>query len=413
MNNSAKLSFVDKNQSFWQTGTILGSGFGLVSMFLGSQIAKDYGAGTAILCILLGNFLLWFVGLAIVSMTKERANTLENIRDFLGPFTASIAAVVIVASFLVWYAFQMTYLSPSIKALAGPGNTEIKISTALGFACAAIGMGGIWAIKRINIFCFPILAILLSYILMKNGKQVNFEGTWGLSFIGVILVILTWLPGTVNLSTFFRHSRSRAESILGLTLMSIIHILFQCGFVITGVSDPVDLVQNGLKSNNSIFLISIIAFYGLSFLCVNLLNIYWASIGWEAFFKHKQESKSYAITGILGTGIYIFFQSSALVSVIELLGTTFIANLGLTLIASYMTKIFIQHRVRLIDKLANSFCWFFSCFIAFIWAVFFGKDVIESVFVGISTCLLIFCLIIMMEETYWSIKNLPNKVKRF
>jgi hypothetical protein len=413
MGPTTEFSFKEKNQSFWQLGLILGSGLGLVSMVIGGAIAKMYGSGIAFTSILLGNFILWFIGLGIISMTGQRSHAVQNIKESLGRFSSFVAAIILVAAFLVWYALQIKVPTESLSLILGTHsdllNTfELRVSAFLGFACALIGMGGIKIIKWINISSFPFLILFLICILYKSGNIVNFKGSWGISLGGILLVVLTWFPGTINLSTFFRHSRSRADSLLGLSLMTVLHIIFQCAFLFINISDPAELVSRGKLSGDAVFLYATIGFVVLSFFCVNLLNIYWASIGWEVFFSDKQESKSYAVIGLLGTVIYMFFQSTELISFIEALGTTFIANLGVILISGYIVKQIVKHRVRKIDRLSNSICWFAGCTSSAILLSMYPSNVVNAILGGVNTCLIVFAAIIFAEEIGWSIKHMPE-----
>jgi hypothetical protein len=409
-----EIQFDKENQSFWQTGLILSSGFGLVSTMVGGLVSKQYGAGTAVTSILLGNFILWFIGLGIITMTSKRAHAIQNIKENLGNFAAAVAAIVIVAAFLVWYALQIKTPTELLTKLVEKNNSavgdnfELRISAALGFTCALVGMGGIRTIKWINIFSFPVLMIFLIYLVYKSDTLVSFEGSWGFSFAGILSIALTWFPGTVNLSTFFRHSRSQADSFLGLTIMTISHIFFQLCAVLADINSMLDFISTKFF-DDSMLLFATTGFVVLSFFCVNLLNIYWASIGWEVFFKDKQESKGYAIIGLLGTVIYVFFQSSVIIAFIEALGTAFIVNLGVTLIASYIIKFVVQHRVRRADKLSNAVCWFAGCSTAIIQLSFDPSNMSNAVLIGINTCLVTFGIIIFLEEILWSVKHLSNK----
>lgn len=410
MHTSSNNLYPERDQSFWQTGLILGSGLGIVSMVVGGTISKNYGAGVAVTSILLGNFILWFIGLGIISMTDARSHAIQNIKEKLGYFSSIIAAIVFVAAFLVWYALQIKTPAQALAIAVDPKSIfddtfELRISASLGLLCALISMGGIKTIKWFNISSFPLLIIFLSYILTSSRTFVSFHNSWGISFVGILLIVLTWFPGTVNLSTFFRHSRSRADSVLGLTLMTIVHAGFQFCFVLLDVGNPIDLIDISKNSGDPLYFLSVIFFMVISFVCVNLLNIYWASVGWEIFFKHKQEAKSYAIIGLFGTIIYMFFQYPFFISVIEFIGTSFIAILGVTLITSYMIEIVVQHRIRTTDKLSNSICWFLGCFSSLVFMSRNSNDLVASVTFGINVCLLVFGIIIFIEEILWSIKQ--------
>ncbi len=402
--------FQEKNLTFWQLGTMLSAGFGLTSMMVGAQISKNLGAGAAIPSILVGNFILWFIGLVIVAMTNKRAHAIQNIKDTLGWFSA-VAAIILVAAFLIWYALQIQAPTDALTLLIKKyrdfdASFELRISAALGLFCALISIGGIEIIKWINSISFPVLVLLLLYILFKSDHLVGFNESWTLSWAGVLLIVLTWLPGTVNLSSFFRHSRSKADSFLGLSIMLIFHTAFQCCFVALNIQEVADLFTINGTADNPTILLAVISFVLISFFCVNLLNIYWASIGWEVFFGQRQESKGYAVIGLLGTVIYVFFQSSTLIALFETIGTVCITNLGVILMAGYLMKLIIHHRLRTLDKWTNSICWLGSCTVPIILLSMDSSDITRAATAGIVTCLLCLGTTLLLEENVWSFKNL-------
>jgi len=126
------------------------------------------------------------------------------------------------------------------------------------------------------------------------------------------------------------------------------------------------------------------------------------------FFKHKQGSKGYAFIGLLGTMIFVFFQSSTFIAFLENLGTVCIANLGAILLVSYILKMIVHHRPRYIDKLSNSICWFLGCLTAVILLRLDPSNVAKATLAGISVSLVAFCIIMFIEEMTWSVHNLPK-----
>lgn len=406
------IAFEEKDLSFWELGFMLSAGQGIISMGVGVDIAQKFGLGTAMTSILIGNFILFFIGLGIISMTGQRSHTIQNIKENFKPYFTFILAVIIVALFLLWYAlhtkqptFLITnFLTSKLNIQDVDSTFVIRVGSILGLTCALACMWGITLIKWVNIITFPIqiLFFVLAFLTIKSTGGF-FENTWGFSFIGTLQVMLTWLPGTVNMSTFSRHSRSRAHSILSLFFIFTFHSLFQCMFLMLENRGVITQIFN----SSSMGLVQIIAFIFVivSFFAVNFLNIYWASIGWETFFKKEQGAKGYAVIGLLGTVIYIFFESSQLVLILEKISTALVANLGMVLISSALVKLLIQHRVRPIDRIDNAICWVVGSAAA-LYAYFTHHNGITAAIYGINTTLLMCGLIIFLEEFYWSAKKI-------
>ncbi len=408
---SKNITFKEKSLSFWQLGFMLSAGQGLISMAIGRSIAGKSGIGVAVTSIWIGNFILFFIGLGIISMTGQRSHTIQNIKENFKARFAIIPALIIVSLFILWYAVHIKYstdltadfLSLKLGVDTSDNTHIIRLGAILGLVCALACMWGISLIKWFNIITFPIqvLFFVVAIMTFKNSESL-FPSTWGFSFIGVMQVMLTWLPGTVNLSTFSRHAKSRAHSILSLFFIFVFHSIFQCFFILLDSKGVfVDIFKATEFSLPQIFSLIFIL---MSFFSVNFLNIYWASIGWESFFKKEQGAKGYAVIGLIGTVVFIFFESSQLLVGIEALGSIFIATLGIILIFSALVKILIQHRVRPIDKIDNAICWLFGCSVA-IYAYFHFKNETAAALYGINASLLVCALVVFAEELWWSLKK--------
>ena len=71
---------LDIQQNFWTLASIQSASIVIWGMVLGWHLAKDYSPNIAIGSICVGNLLLWFIGIGIISMaSKDRSNSIENI----------------------------------------------------------------------------------------------------------------------------------------------------------------------------------------------------------------------------------------------------------------------------------------------------------------------------------------------
>src|SRR3990172_12081640 len=101
-------SFPDHNQNYWQLGCIQASASGLPVIFIGGTIASHLGVGSAISYVIIGNLLLWMIGLTIISMdAPARPNALELVKSYLGTIGGVLAALFLIIAFLSWYTLQL------------------------------------------------------------------------------------------------------------------------------------------------------------------------------------------------------------------------------------------------------------------------------------------------------------------
>lgn len=400
---------IKRNQSFWDIGCILGSAIGLPPMVISGSIAKTQGPGTAILAILIGNTILWMIGLAIFSMAKSRHNAIDNVREYLGKTSGIIAAFLFSIAILIWYALQIK-ATATVIGLLNNIVSPWKIGAALGIFVALLSLGGVRLIRRIGVLGFPLLFCLMLYGVLTSSQSVTFAGTWRVSFSAIVAIVLIWLPGIVSLPTFFRHVRSKEDAVLGLSLITLFHSCFE----IFGVFMQIDTLEASTSTGWLSLLFAgeaffIIGFFLVSMICVNLANIYWASAPLEIFFPRHHSTSLFLLVGICGTAAYVFFDrflppSPSLVF-LEAIAGNFIISLGVVLLIDLLIKLVVRHRLRPLEQFWSSFCWLFSCLIAVIIQLYNPLNPNISIISAVSAFIL-FLLIIFIEETVWSAKKL-------
>jgi hypothetical protein len=395
----------DRNQNFWQITCIQSASQSIYGMLLGGILTKQYGSPVAFTSICIGNLFLWVIGLGVILIaSKERKNAVENVQGYLGKTSSFIMTMILIIAFLSWYMLQIKDSITSITPLFQQHQLGLEIfGILLGIAIAILSMGGIRLIRMICVIAFPFLLGFLLYLIVTSNFMTTLNGTWGFSLTGIVTVSAITLPGTVNLPTFFRHSNSRADSLLALTLMTFFAIIFQSFSIFTGMTQPVDFIKDRISFD--FFTIIAFIFIITSLVCVNLVNIYFASATVEAILPRLSKSIGYVIVGLLGTISYIFLQNSSIMLFIEDLTDSFIANLGISLLLSFLASMFIKHRFRVLEKSASSVCWGFGCLISMIFLIRNAENSNQALVAGIGASLLAFIILAFIEETIWSSKK--------
>lgn len=405
----------DCSQNFWQLASIAGVGFGLPAMVVGGQLALKYGAGTALLSILIANLFLWTLGLGIISMAYKRKHAIENVREYLGENTAKVAALLWIISFLTWYAIQLQGISDITSQLML--NIEPwKIGIFWGLLVACLSLGGFFVLKHICVFCLPLLLAYVIYAIWTHSS-VLFSGTWNISLSGIIAALIVWLPGIINLPTLTRHSSSQAQSILGLSLMIFFHVILQTFTIFIGMTTPTEFLAPYLNTAPiNIVLLSAFAFAVLAYVCINLLNIYLASVAWETTISKIHDRKEYLFVGLLGTVLYLCAIPYSLnVQLLEVIMTSFMASLGIVLSINFLIRIVVRHRPRPWEKLASSLCWLIGCMASLSIQVQLPNDTQQAFehtkgpLFGILASAFAFLILLFVEETIWSLKHLPKR----
>lgn len=398
--------FPERNQNFWQLTCIQSASQSISAMLIGGALSRQYGPKMAILSICVGNLILWIIGLGVISMAaKERKNAIENVKGFLGKGSSIAMAIILIVAFLSWYMLEIQSSMATLAPLFPSGSNFILplLGGAFGILIAILSMGGIRIIRKVCVMAFPFLLGFVLYEIFTSDLSIIESGSWGLSFSGIVTVVAITLAGTVNLPTFFRHSHSRADSFLALTLMTFFFILFQVSSIFTTMINPADV----LASNSSpIYHIAVFIFVALALIALNLINIYFAAAGFELLFPRLGAGKGNLIVGLIGTVIYVVLQNPEKMVFLEEIGDNFLANLGVVLLISYLIKAAIKHRTITSELIVNSFCWGVGCVVALIVQINYPEDPNRALIIGLCGSIISFFCIIFVEETIWAMKRL-------
>lgn len=404
------LKLQDTHQNFWQLASVTGTALGLPATIIAGQLAVQYGPGTALLSVLVGNFIHWLIGLAIISMTVGRNQAIENIRGYLGNTTSLVASLVWICAFIIWYSIQIKWAANTVSLVFPNFNLGI-LGGILGITAALLSRGGILLIKHFCVICLPLLLFFSIYIAAASPQVVIFQGTWGISFSAVITIIAVWLPGIVNLPTFFRHSRSKADSLIAISLTVLFHAFFQITSIFAGISGFSQTLPEVSATPFLLFLFAIPAY-----LCCNLLNIYYASAGWETIHPSHQNTREYLIIGLIGTlafvlsqGSLLSFQNSLPMERIENLLSSFIGSSGIVLLIDFLIRLVVRHRPRPYEKLLSSLCWLGGCISSIIVQTYHSATSNQPLIIGMLTSALLFLVLVFVEETLWSMKKVSQR----
>ena len=435
-----QLPLPDKHQNFWQLSCIQSAALGLPGMIVGGAIIQTAGLGGAIISVCIGNLILWIIGLSIILMAYgERQNAIENIKNYLGTGSCIFGSIILIIAFLSWYMLQLTsYTSAIIPFFDLTIPSQIKLGAIAGAIIAIISLGGIVAIRHTCVICFPFLLFYAVYLIIDSKVYNSTSWVWTISFQGITSIVATTLPGIMNLPTFFRHARSRADAVLGFSLMTVFVMLFQITCIVREISNPSALFSNALLGIPGMVSYPLcIVFLSLSLLCINLVNIYFASAGLETLVNslrglaHKwnliyriminlftpstSSGQStfirfgYLIIGLLGTTFFFLLRKFPILSFLERIADDILSSLAIVLLLAFFTRIVVRHRPRTGAKIVSKICWFVGSVAVCIVQIFSPTNSNNPFLAGIGMTILFFVCIVFFEEIIWSIDKLIYK----
>lgn len=361
----------DKEQTTWQLVSIQLSGWISLPILATSLLLLEVNSFLgAILTILVGNAILWFIRLGIISMSAEgRQSTLDISREYLGRVGGYGIALLLLFSTLSWYIVQTTSASNILTELVhlrerADIDQFIQVSVFVGIISTLLCMEGITLLKKIALICFPIILLLFLAILYLLPSQASYENSQPLSLAGLSLVLATNLGITSDLPTFFRHSRSWLTSVKALTIVQLVSLGLAIFSLYFG-----SILNLGLQVNSNALLGSehhflrylLVLFVFLSVICANVANVYSASVGWEVLApKGLIGRKEYLILG-LGL-VIIFILVSNVFSLQHLLSfsDSSLVNLCIVLILAYIIRLRTKKPPNRFQQRAYFIAWLLS-----------------------------------------------------
>lgn len=360
----------DTNQSWWELVAIQFAGWmGIPVLATSILILEQNSFLGAILTIIVGNAVMWFIRLGIISMSsKNRQSTLDISRIYLGSFGGYFISVLLLVSTFTWYVTQTTIGGNNLTQLLSIHenhqiNQFVQMSVLLGIISAFLCMEGIVLLRKLSVFSFPILLISFFAIFFFLPSHPIHSKTQTISLSGLSLFLATNLGLSSDLPTFFRHGKSWIASIKALTVIQILNLVFGILGLYFGVLvlDNFELNESVLSSGDNILKYSLIVFIFFSVICSNVANVYSASVGWEIVApKALVGRKEYLILGLSLTILFILTANLFSVDSLLTASDTALVNLCIILILGYILKTKLKEEPTLYLQLAYFCAWAFS-----------------------------------------------------
>ncbi len=322
LENTPEANLTDTKQSFWHLSAIqLTSLISIPVLSTSLVLIQKNSFLDALATIILSNLILWIIRYAIIKMSyNKRKSAIDLAKEYLGEWGSRLAGLVFLVSAILWFNRQAEFSSRSLLYL-WPFNEGPKIdlytqySIIVGCLSTIFCAFGIKLIKWLSLISFPCLLASFISIFAIIPHNIPFQKFSGVSISGLVLILGVNLALTVDLPTFFRHSRSKQDTFKALTLIQLISLILSVCALYFGsiiIENPELIVQ--IKNINShkhlLSKISLPILILISTICANVFNIYACSVGWEVlvpkrFSKFLLGSKEYAILGLSLTAIFI------------------------------------------------------------------------------------------------------------
>ncbi|PIS02047.1 MAG: hypothetical protein COT85_07880 [Chlamydiae bacterium CG10_big_fil_rev_8_21_14_0_10_42_34] len=392
----------DTQQSFWQLTAIQLSGWMSLPILATSILVLQQNSFLgAALTIFVGNAILWFLRLGIISMShNKRQSTLDLAHEYFGKAGSYFIASLLLISTLVWFLIQTTAASNALTHLITLNESPkidqfVQVCVLIGLASTFLCMEGIVLLRRLSMIAFPILLVTFAVIFLYNfgGSHTNQNA---LSLSGLSLVLATNLGITADMPTFFRHSNSWNDSIKALTATQVISLILGLASLYLGslINGMFEINQSLLlQSDHEILRTAMIIFIFVSAVTANVANVYSASVGWEIIApKALIGRQEYLILGLGLTMFYILFANVFSPDAVLSLSDNALVNLSLVLIFAYVLSKTQKHPHTLHQKATYFIAWATATSLNAIQQLYSPFPALSPLFVTLCSILLVLAL---------------------
>ncbi len=404
----------DSKQSAWDLFAIQLSGWISLPILATSVIILQMNSFIgAILTIIVGNAISWFIRLGIISMSYEkRQSTLDISAEYTGKIGKYFIAILLIVSTFSWFIAQTSSGSASITSLLHiKENQEIdqftQISVFFGIVSTLFCMGGMLLLRKLSTISFPILFIGFIIILYLLPDKTIHTNNQPVSMAGLTLVLATNLGMTADLPTFFRHSQSWKASIIALTALQLASLgLGICSLYFGSIiSKGFEVNQDIIFANESLRMI-IIGFIFLSVICANVANVYSASVGWEIIApKGLIGRKEYFILGLGLTTVFILVSDIFSPEFLLNISDSSLVNLAIVLLLGYLISQYKKKPPCSSEQIAYFIAWLLSTIVNIFQFSDFIFYKISPILVSIITITILTSLFTLTKHAWMFIRR--------
>jgi purine-cytosine permease-like protein len=408
------LRLTDLNQSWWQLAAIQLTGVTSLPIITSSIILiKNNNFMSSIITLIIANILLWIIRLLIVNLSyKDRKSSIDISLEYFGKLGTYFIAILLLLSTFAEFVMQNTLASNALSYLtkieANLGvNRFIQISVLIGILSTLFCMNGIKIIKWISIVFIPILFFSIIGILFTSDLKFPTGTIKDFSLSGLPLILTINLAVTIDIPTFFRHSKSKKDSINAIAAIQIISFLIGVAglFLSTLIAPWFGLNTDNTILTNGFYLKSfLIIFIFISAISANITNVYSSSVGWELLAPILAGKKEYLILGLSLTLGFILIANIISLEILANLTDYALINLAFTIITAYTFFLRTKRKPFLYEKLSYFAAWVISIIFNFL-------QIYGIILKTISPLITGFVLVISIISLLMIIKPLIKKVR--
>ncbi len=196
-------------------------------LMIGQTMIQHYGFASSIAAVLIGNAILFFLGLIAAKMSvSKRRTTMENAIEYFGEEGVKFFSLAFVLSLVGWFAIQLNMMTLGVMDLFSLDGTSIFTRTALnvglGILITLVALYGVRGISILANLSLPLLIATIGYAAYSIDRvdqpgavleEIPF--TYG----GISLVIAMAIAFVIDLPTYYRHAKTVKHAYISIAIV--------------------------------------------------------------------------------------------------------------------------------------------------------------------------------------------------
>lgn len=351
-------------QNWWQLSSIqIGGAICLPVIMIGQALSQTYGFSTALISIIIGNFILLLLGLVSAKMSHEkRKNTVENAQEYFGDKGVSFFALAMSISLLGWFGIQVNMMSLSLFDLLSidlnnHSTLLFLLNLCFGTVITLFALKGIRALNILADISMPLLIITLAYAFFTADKNAQATEV-PFSLAGVSLVIAMSVAIVIDLPTYFRHAKTVKDGLISISVIFglIIPVLQIVGVYLASSSAGGNMLDVLKRENGSLWNLWVASFLILAGWTTNNLNLYSGVVCLDSVMKNRSDVMRTLLFGGCGTFLACLNLLNHFEIVLEIMGIL-VSSMGAVIITRYIIMLLNGPKLTLGDRRWHFIAW--------------------------------------------------------
>jgi purine-cytosine permease-like protein len=315
----------------------VGGAICLPVIMVGHTIYHKYGLPSACLAIAAGNsFLLMIAYLSAVMSFESKLPTTDNAVHYFGRFGAKGFASALLFSKTCWFGLQLNMMVLSLESVFPGLVPKVIWECTLGFLILSGALFGIKGLSLLSAISMPLLiGTMGAAAYMANGQMGGIDDK-PIVLTGISIIVAAAITAVVDMPTYFRHARTKQDSLLAtlLFLGIAVPLVEGLGVYLSFKNSNGTIIESLQRSDAFGWNLWICAFFILAGWTTNNTNLYSGMTSLGTLCPKLNEKKRIVIVGLAGLTLSLLQILDHFTVILQIIGVI-VGSMGCTVLIRY------------------------------------------------------------------------------